>query len=126
MTALPNLNPIDTSPSVAADASRLATAKNLKAAGEKFESIFTGMMLKSMRTTHLAEDIFGSKAQDQFRDMWDQKTVEAMAAHAPLGIGKAMTEFLSRSKPTLADGAADTPAAPNKSDLNHDPPQAAA
>jgi flagellar protein FlgJ len=123
VTAVPKLPfSVDTSPSVAADASRLATSKNLKAAGDKFESIFTGMMLKSMRTTHLATDIFGSKAQDQFRDMWDQKTVEAMASHAPLGIGKAMTEFLARSQPTLA---ADTPAAADQSDLNHDPPQAA-
>jgi flagellar protein FlgJ len=123
VTGIPKLpGAIDTSPSVAADASRLATAKNLKAAGDKFESIFTGMMLKSMRSTHLAEDIFGSKAQDQFRDMWDQKTVEAMATHAPLGIGKAMTEFLSRSQPTLAaDQASDV----GKADLNHDPPQAA-
>ena len=84
------------------------------------------MMLKSMRTTHLAEDIFGSKAQDQFRDMWDQKTVEAMASHAPLGIGKAMTEFLARSQPTLARRRRPT-RRPNrgKADLNHDPPQAA-
>ena len=110
MTGLPKLSPIDTSPSVAADASRLATSSNLKAAGDRFEAIFTGMMLKAMRQTHLAEDIFGSKAQDQFRDMWDGKTVEAMAAHTPLGIGKAMTEFLSRNKPALAaaqDGKAD-------------------
>lgn len=121
MTALPGLNPIDTSPSVAADASRLATSSNLKAAGDKFEAIFTGMMLKAMRSTHLAEDIFGSKAQDQFRDMWDQKTVEAMAAHTPLGIGKAMTEFLARGRPAL-DAPQSAPA-DGKADLNQDPAQ---
>ena len=122
MTDLPKLPfSVDTSPSVAADASRLATSKNLKAAGDKFEAIFTGMMLKSMRQTHLAEDIFGSKAQDQFRDMWDGKTVEAMAAHAPLGIGQAMTEFLSRGKPALA--APGSAAGGGKADLNQDPAQ---
>ena len=78
------------------------------------------MMLKAMRSTHLAEDIFGSKAQDQFRDMWDQKTVEAMAAHTPLGIGKAMTAFLARSQPALGADA------PPKAVLNHDPPEAGA
>ncbi|MES2753271.1 MAG: rod-binding protein [Pseudomonadota bacterium] len=124
MSSIPALPfAVDTSPSVAVDASRLKTEKNLDAAGARFEAIFTGMMLKAMRSTHLAEDLFGSKAQDQFRDMWDQKTAESMAAHAPLGIGKAMTEFLSRAQPTLA---ADTPADPGKADLNHDPPEAAA
>lgn len=119
MTGLPKLPEVSTSPSVSADTSRLATSKNLEAAGQKFEAVFTGMMLKAMRSTHLAEDIFGSKAQDQFRDMWDAKTVEAMAAHTPLGIGKAMTAFLARNNPALAD-----PTAPDgKADLNQAGPQ---
>lgn len=125
MTGLPKLaDPFAGSPSVSTDASRLATMKNLEAAGQKFEAVFTGMMLKAMRQTHLAEDIFGSKAQDQFRDMWDSKTVEAMAAHTPLGIGKAMTEFLARNNPALkAPTSADQPGADGKADLNQDPAQ---
>ena len=124
MTGVPSLaTPVDVTGPVAADASRLATARNLAAAGQKFESIFTGMMLKAMRAPKLAEDIFGSRSQDQFRDMLDQKTVEAMAATTPLGIGKAMTAFLARSQPTLM---ADTPAEAGKADLNHDPPKNAA
>lgn len=78
------------------------------------------MMVKAMRAPRLAEDIFGSKAQDQFRDMWDTKTVEAMAANTPLGIGRAMTEFLARNNPALA---APTPSAATgtaKADLNQD------
>lgn len=125
MTALPNLaDPFAGSPSVATDTSRLATTKNLEAAGQKFEAVFTGMMLKAMRSTHLAEDIFGSKSQDQFRDMWDAKTVEAMATHAPLGIGKAMSEFLARNNPALKADAV-PPGAPTatKEDLNKDPPE---
>ena len=39
---------------------------------------------------------------DTFRDMADQKTVQAMAEATPLGIGKAMTKFLSRSQADLA------------------------
>lgn len=123
MTGLPKLaDPFAASPSVAADTSRLATTKNLEAAGQKFEAVFTGMMLKAMRSTHLAEDIFGSKAQDQFRDMWDGKTVEAMAAHTPLGIGKAMTAFLARNNAALA---ATAPAPASKDVLNPDTPQPA-
>ncbi|WP_136163050.1 rod-binding protein [Sphingomonas flavalba] len=87
----------------APDSSRLATADNLKAAGEKFESLFIGMMLKSMRQAKLADGLFENDAQNQFRDMQDTKLSEAMAVHTPMGIGKAMTEFLARSQPALAD-----------------------
>ena len=75
---------------------RTASADNLKKAGQQFETAFTGMMLKSMRAAKLADPLFDSKALDTFRDMQDQKVVQQMAEHAPLGIGKAMTEFLSR------------------------------
>ncbi|TKD52233.1 hypothetical protein FBR43_10585 [Sphingomonas baiyangensis] len=63
------------------------------------------MMLQSMRKASLAEPLFSSNAIDQFRDMQDQQLSKAMAVHAPIGIGKAMTEFLSRNQPTLADPA---------------------
>src|SRR3546814_15077498 len=51
-------------PKVSADTKRLATRDNLDAAGDKFEAIFTGMMLKSMRAAKLADDLFDSKALD--------------------------------------------------------------
>lgn len=86
---------------VSADTSRLASADNLKKAGDKFESVFTGMMLASMRKASLADTLFESKALDTFRDMQDQRVAESMATHAPIGIGKAMTEFLGRSQPDL-------------------------
>ena len=81
--------------------SRAASKENLAKAGQQFESVFTGMMLKSMRQAKLADPLFDSQALDTFRDMQDQKVVQQMAEHAPLGIGKAMTEFLARSQPDL-------------------------
>lgn len=90
-------------PTVSTDTSRLATRENLEQAGAQFESLFIGMMLKSMRQARLAEGLFESKAADQFRDMADQKLSQQMAVHKPIGIGKAMTEFLSRSQPQLAE-----------------------
>ena len=88
-----------TSPSTGAatDASRLKSADNLKAAGQKFEAVFTGMMLKSMRQAKLADPLFDSKAIDTFSEMQDAQVTKAMAEHAPLGIGKAMTDFLQKS-----------------------------
>ncbi len=85
---------------VSTDTARLGTRDNLDAAGEKFEAIFTKMMLSSMRKAKLADSLFESQALDQFRDMQDQKLAENMAAHTPMGIGKAMTEFLARAAGT--------------------------
>jgi flagellar protein FlgJ len=91
---------------LSADTSRLPSAGNLEKAGQQFESLFVGMMLKSMRQATLAEGLLDSDAGRQFRDMQDQRTAESMAATTPLGIGKAMTEFLGRSA-ALATPAAD-------------------
>ncbi|MBR0553109.1 rod-binding protein [Sphingomonadaceae bacterium LXI357] len=56
------------------------------------------MMLKSMRSANLAESLFDNKATEQFRDMQDQQFAKSMAAHTPLGIGKAMTDFLAKAQ----------------------------
>lgn len=88
---------------------RTASKDNLAKAGQQFEAVFTGMMLKAMRQAKLAEPLFDSQALTTFRDMSDQKVVSAMAEHTPLGIGKAMTDFLARSQPDLNPDAA-TPA----------------
>ncbi len=109
------LAPLSSSGGAPADSSRLASRENLEAAGQRFEAVFVGMMLKSMRAAKLSDGLFESKALDQFRDMQDQQLAQAMATHAPIGIGKAMTEFLARAmpatEPAAPAGAADkTPA----------------
>lgn len=83
---------------------KTATKDNLTKAGQQFESVFTGMMLKSMRQAKLSDPLFDSKALDTFRDMQDQTTVRHMAEHTPVGIGKAMTDFLAKSQPNLNAG----------------------
>ena len=98
--------PTGTGGGVSMDTSRLQSKENLEAAGKRFEAIFVGMMLKSMRGAKLSEGLFESKALDQFRDMQDQQLAQTMAAHAPIGIGKAMTEFLAKA--ASAEPAAST------------------
>jgi flagellar protein FlgJ len=88
-------------PNISTDTSRLASRANLEKAGKQFEAVFTQMMLKSMRQTHLAEELFSSKAIDTFRDMQDQKLAVVMAEAKPLGIGKAMVDFLSKNQAAL-------------------------
>lgn len=113
LSNIPGLNPSATSAlrldGTAGDTSRLATGENLKAAGERFEAIFVNMMLTSMRKASLGEGLFDTKAVEQFRDMQDTKLAETMASTTPIGIGKAMTDFLSKAQPTLIDGADGTP-----------------
>ena len=43
------IGPIGSTSGVSTDTSRLASKENLEAAGQRFEAIFVGMMLKSMR-----------------------------------------------------------------------------
>lgn len=92
--------PIDTA-SVGGDTRRLASRANLEQAGRDFEAVFTRMMLKSMRATHLADDVFSNQAMETFRDMQDDRVADAMAKAKPMGIGKAVTEFLAKSDPAL-------------------------
>lgn len=103
---------------ISTDTSRLASKENLAAAGQRFEAVFTGMMLKSMRQAKLGDGLFDSKGEDQFRDMQDQQLAQSMAVHAPIGIGKAMTDFLAKSLKT--DAAAEPGAAPAAADANTD------
>lgn len=115
MTDIPGL-PAATAPTsgIGLDTSRLTSRANLDKAGRQFEAVFTGMMLKSMRSAKLAEDdLFGSKALDTFREMQDTKLAQSMAEHAPLGIGKALTDFLAKSQAALRqDGDAGGSATP--------------
>ncbi|MFA5964746.1 MAG: rod-binding protein [Sphingomonas sp.] len=107
MSDLPNLPAVAAPTSgISLDTSRLTSRANLDKAGKQFEAVFTGMMLKSMRQAKLAEDdLFGSKALDTFSEMQDQKLSQSMAEHAPLGIGKALTDFLAKSQPSLQPDA---------------------
>ncbi|MBS0480423.1 MAG: rod-binding protein [Proteobacteria bacterium] len=109
MTDLPNLSPAATpTTGISLDTSRLASSANLKKAGEKFEAVFIGMMMKSMRQARLGgddADLFDTKNMETFRDMQDKQIAETMAAHQPIGIGKAMTDFLARSQKSLQPGA---------------------
>jgi flagellar protein FlgJ len=106
--------PISSGGGISNDTSRLASKDNLEAAGQRFEAIFVNMMLKSMRSAKLSEGLFESKAQDQFRDMQDAQLAQSMAEHAPVGIGKAMVEFLSRAARVEAAAAAEKPAEPQQ------------
>lgn len=87
----------------------------LKAASKQFEAIFTRQMLKSMREAKLNEDdLFGSEATDQFREMQDSNFATDLADKGALGIAEMLVkQFEARvsKKAPAADGAVTMPAA---------------
>lgn len=51
----------------------------LRKAAKAFEAVFLREMIASMRKAKLSEDAFGSSATDNFREMADARTADAMA-----------------------------------------------
>lgn len=61
----------------------------LKKAAERFEAIFVRQLIGSMRQARLAdEDLFGSSATDNFREMADARTADSIASLGRFGIAK--------------------------------------
>ena len=54
-------------------------APDLKATAKQFEAIFLRQMIGAMRGASLGDDLFGSDAAKQFRDMADGRLADAMA-----------------------------------------------
>jgi len=81
----------------------------LKAAAKHFEAVFTRQMLKSMRDAKLSDDdLFGSDATDQFREMQDGNFADQLAGKGAIGIADLLVkQFEARvSKGTPAATAA--------------------
>lgn len=82
----------------------------LKAAAKQFEAVFTRQMLKSTREAKLADDdLFGSDATDQFREMQDANLADQLSAKGAIGIADLLVrQFQSRiAKPAAAPGNPD-------------------
>ena len=82
---------------------------------QQFEAVFLRQMIGAMRSASLAEGITDSSATQQFQDMADARTADAMASKGAMGIADLLIkQFGARIAPTPAaatDGAAGTPGA---------------
>ena len=58
----------------------------LRKAAEAFEAVMLRQMMASMRKAKLGEDIMGSSATDNFREMADARVADSMAALRQFGI----------------------------------------
>jgi peptidoglycan hydrolase FlgJ len=59
---------------------------DLTAAAQRFEAVFLREMIATMRKGKLADDVFGSSATDNFRELADANTADAMARCGAFGI----------------------------------------
>jgi flagellar protein FlgJ len=58
----------------------------LRKAAEAFEAVILRQLMASMRQAKLGDDVFGSSATDNFREMADAKTADSIAAMRQFGI----------------------------------------
>jgi peptidoglycan hydrolase FlgJ len=76
----------------ASTASKTASPNpELRKAAQGFEAVFLREIIGAMRKGKLADEMFGSGATDNFREMADARTAEAMAKMGQFGIA-AMVE----------------------------------
>ncbi|MBF8999440.1 flagellar assembly peptidoglycan hydrolase FlgJ [Vibrio nitrifigilis] len=71
----------------------------LQAAARQFESIFTSMMLKSMRDANSAfkSGMFDSQAGDMYQKMKDEQMASSLSAHGSLGLADMIVKQLSQA-----------------------------
>lgn len=74
----------------------------IREAARQFESLFTNMMLKSMRSASMGDPLFGSDQGDMYQDMFD----EQMATQLSRGKGLGLADMLVRQLMGGAAGAA--------------------
>lgn len=75
--------------SIAAAAQAKAPDPTLRKAAQGFEAVFLRELIGSMRKAKLAEDdLFGSSATDNFRELADANLADSMSGLGQFGIAK--------------------------------------
>ncbi len=67
----------------------------IKEVAKQFESVFVGMMLKSMRQAKLADGIFDSSQSDFYQDMYDKELSVHLAGKQGIGLADLIAKQLS-------------------------------
>jgi flagellar protein FlgJ len=71
--------------------------KAIRAAAQQFESLFTNMMLKSMRDAKLGQGLGDSQQSDLYQDMYDQQISLKMAQGKGIGLADMLVQQLTRN-----------------------------
>lgn len=78
----------------------------IRAAAQQFESLFTHMMLKSMREAKLAQGLGESQESDLYQDMYDQQLSLKMAQGKGIGLADMLVQQLTRNAASKAAASA--------------------
>ncbi len=72
----------------------------LRKAAEAFEAVILRQLIGTMRSAKLADEMFGSNATSQFRELADARTADAMAQMRAFGIADMVEAQLTKRPPT--------------------------
>jgi peptidoglycan hydrolase FlgJ len=70
----------------------------LRKAAQGFEAVFLREIIGSMRKGKLADEMFGSSATDNFREMADARTADQIAKLGQFGIAAMVEKQLGAAK----------------------------
>jgi flagellar protein FlgJ len=86
------INPTSTSVATAAAGPSDAKQAELRKAAEAFEAVFLRQLIGSMRQAKLGNELFGSAATDQFRELADGRLADDMAKQGSFGIAELLLQ----------------------------------
>ncbi|MEP7311486.1 MAG: glucosaminidase domain-containing protein, partial [Pseudomonadota bacterium] len=89
---------------------RAQSPEALRETARQFESLFTSMLLKSMRAATPKDSMFGSDQQDFYQDMFDQQLSTQLSKGKGLGLADMLVQQLMRGG-LAEDSAVAAPAA---------------
>ena len=78
-------------------AARVENPQALREAARQFESLFTQMMLKSMREANFGDSLAGSEATDFYQDMHDSQLAVEMSKGRGLGLADMLVQQLTKA-----------------------------
>ncbi|MCB1623297.1 MAG: flagellar assembly peptidoglycan hydrolase FlgJ, partial [Pseudomonadales bacterium] len=76
---------------------RAQTPESLREAARQFESLFTKMMLDSMRKSSMGDELFGSDQADFYQGMFDDQLAVELSRGRGLGLADMLIEQLTRA-----------------------------
>jgi flagellar protein FlgJ len=100
---------------------RAQSPEALREAARQFESLFTKMILESMRSASMGDPLFGSDSADFYQGMFDDQLAVELSTGRGLGLADMLIEQLTR-----ASLVADTPSANAAQALPSTPPDGGA
>jgi flagellar protein FlgJ len=87
-------------------AARAERPEALREAARQFESVFTRMMLESMRSASMGDSLFDSQESGFYRDMFDDQLAVEMSRGRGIGLAEVLVRQLQQAGAVPADAPA--------------------